>query len=89
VIVAAIAFLALHDFPDTANFLTEEERAFVVYRLKYQGQSDDPNQAQIAQADEFKWKYVKDAFLDWQIWVNIFVYWGVSVSPLSEYLGKA
>ncbi|KAK4155740.1 major facilitator superfamily domain-containing protein [Chaetomidium leptoderma] len=81
VFVASVAFFALFDFPETAGFLTEEERAFVVYRLKYQGQSQDPNRAQVAQADEFKWKYVKDAFLDWQVWVNIFVYWGV-VCPL-------
>ncbi|KAK4034458.1 major facilitator superfamily domain-containing protein [Parachaetomium inaequale] len=81
VIVATIAFFALFDFPGTASFLTEEERAFVVYRLKYQGQSQDRNGAQVAQADAFKWEYVKDAFLDWQIWVNIFVYWGV-VCPL-------
>ncbi|KAL2181153.1 major facilitator superfamily domain-containing protein [Thermothelomyces heterothallicus CBS 202.75] len=82
VIVAAIAFFALFDFPETATFLTEEERAFVIYRLKYQGQSgDDSGRQQVAQADGFKWKYVKDAFLDWQIWVNIVVYWGV-VCPL-------
>lgn len=59
--------------------MTEEERAFVIYRLKYQGQSsDDSGREQVAQAEGFKWKYVKDAFLDWQIWVNIVVYWGVS-----------
>ncbi|KAK4122992.1 MFS general substrate transporter [Parathielavia appendiculata] len=81
VVVACIAFFALHDFPETAKFLTEEERAFVVYRLKYQGQSEDPNRAQVAQADEFRWKYARDAFLDWQIWVNVFVYWGI-VCPL-------
>lgn len=79
--MACIAFFALFDFPETAGFLNEDERAFVMYRLKYQGQSQDPNRAQVAQADEFKWKYVKDAFLDWQIWVNIFVYWGVSGPP--------
>ncbi|WDK21992.1 major facilitator superfamily transporter [Colletotrichum graminicola] len=72
VLVAVGAFFTLHDFPETAKFLTEEERAFVVHRLKYQGQ---------VQADEFKWRYVWDAFKDWQIWVNIFVYWGV-VCPL-------
>jgi MFS family permease len=78
VIVAAFAFIALFDFPGTASFLTEDERAFIVYRLKYQGQTQDRNGDHVAQADSFKWKYVKDAFLDWQIWVNIFVYWGVS-----------
>jgi hypothetical protein len=74
VLVATFAFWALYDFPETAGFLTEEERAFVVFRLKYQGQS----QSRVAQSDEFKWAYVWAAFKDWQIWVNIFVYWGVS-----------
>lgn len=70
----------LHDFPETAKFLTEEERAFVVFRLKYQGQvkGEDSGRSLVAEADEFEWKYVWDAFKDWQIWVNIFVYWGVS-----------
>lgn len=91
VLVAVAAYWLLFDFPETANFLTEEEREFVVYRLKYQGLSDTskgekvedggrPKQM-VAEADEFKWLYVKQAFLDWQIWVNIFVYWGV-VCPL-------
>lgn len=76
VIVAILAFFVLFDFPETATFLTPEERAFVVYRLKYQGQ-DENDAHKVAQAEEFSWKYVKDAFLDWQIWVNIWVYWGI------------
>lgn len=78
VLVAAMAFFFLHDFPETAKFLTEDERAFVVHRLKYQGQV---GQAQVAQAEEFEWKYVRQAFTDWQVWVNIFVYWSI-VCPL-------
>ncbi|KAI0409478.1 major facilitator superfamily domain-containing protein [Xylaria palmicola] len=83
VVVAFAAFFLLHDFPETATFLTEEERAFVIYRLKYQGQTEDKNEGnmRVAQADEFDWKYVRAAFTDWQIWVNIFVYWGI-VCPL-------
>ncbi|KAJ4397346.1 hypothetical protein N0V93_001571 [Gnomoniopsis smithogilvyi] len=77
VLVAFASFWLLHDFPETAKFLTEEERAFVVYRLKYQGQSGQ----RVAQAEEFQWKYVGQAFADWQIWINIFVYWGI-VCPL-------
>ena len=66
--------------PADAKFLTEEERAFVVYRLKYQGQVKEKESGRplVAEAEEFQWKYVLDAFKDWQIWVNIFVYWGVS-----------
>ncbi|KAI1082696.1 major facilitator superfamily domain-containing protein [Whalleya microplaca] len=83
VVAAAIAFFVLHDFPETAKFLTEEERAFVVFRLKYQGQIQAKGQGrgEVAQAEEFDWRYVWAAFKDWQIWTNIFVYWGV-VCPL-------
>ncbi|RYP02954.1 hypothetical protein DL764_005480 [Monosporascus ibericus] len=83
VVIAVIAFFVLHDFPETATFLTEEERAFVVFRLKYQGQvrAEEQKRTQAAQAEEFEWRYVWDAFKDWQIWVNIFVYWGI-VCPL-------
>ncbi|KAL7894925.1 major facilitator superfamily domain-containing protein [Trichoderma sp. SZMC 28014] len=86
VLVAASAFFFLFDFPETATFLTEEERAFVIHRLKYQGQvqllaDGTANQTQVAQAEEFQWKYVWQAFTDWQIWVNIVVYWSI-VCPL-------
>lgn len=81
VVVAVIAFFLLYDFPETASFLTEEERAFVVYRLKYQGDvsaRDETHEATVAETEKFEWKYVRQAFCDWQIYVNIFVYWGVS-----------
>ncbi|RFU73199.1 hypothetical protein TARUN_9055 [Trichoderma arundinaceum] len=83
VVAAVLAFFILQDFPETATFLTEEERAFVVLRLKYQAQAGklDTDQVQVAQAEEFKWKYVWSAFKDWQIWVSIVVYWGI-VCPL-------
>ncbi|KAF1739014.1 putative transporter C11D3.18C [Beauveria bassiana] len=87
IVVAVVSFFTLYDFPETAGFLTEDERAFVVYRLKYQGQvtsttSDGgPATARVAQSEEFQWKYVWQAFTDWQIYVNTFVSWGV-VCPL-------
>ncbi|TRX97694.1 hypothetical protein FHL15_001449 [Xylaria flabelliformis] len=83
VLVAVASFFLLYDFPETATFLTEEERAFVIFRLKYQGQMENKDEGgvRVAQADEFEWKYVWAAFKDWQIWVNVFVYWGI-VCPL-------
>lgn len=97
VLVAISAYFLIHDFPDTASFLTEEERAYVIYRLKYQGQAklgriggtvDAENggshlhgHAQVEQAEEFQWDYVWQAFKDWQIYVHLFVYWGI-VCPL-------
>ncbi|KAK2731984.1 hypothetical protein FQN57_003045 [Myotisia sp. PD_48] len=79
VIVAIFAFFLIHDFPETASFLTEKERAFVVHRLKYQGSSSSAKK--VAQSEEFRWQYVKDAFTDWQIYLALFMYWGI-VCPL-------
>lgn len=56
-------------FPEKAKFLTEAERSWVLSRVKYKG-STGPKK--IAESDEFKWKYVWAAFLDWQIWLAIF-----------------
>jgi MFS family permease len=87
VVVAVIAFFVLYDFPETASFLTEEERAFVVWRLKYQGNKEGA-EVLVAQDDTFKWKYVKDAFLDWQIWTNIWVYWGELWTTVLDYVKR-
>lgn len=71
VLVAISAFFVLHDFPDTASFLTIEERAWVVHRLKYQGSAGSTHN--VAETEGFKWKYVKAAFTDWQIYVALWV----------------
>lgn len=85
VIVAVAAFWTVYDSPHNANFLTEEEQEFVLYRLKYQGgmqsaTSEDVG-ARVEEAEEFKWAYVRQAFKDWQVYVFIIVYWGVSWRP--------
>ncbi|KAK6373396.1 hypothetical protein LTS17_008416 [Exophiala oligosperma] len=79
VLAAIAAFFLLHDFPDTASFLTVEEKAWVVHRLKYQG-SKKSGRA-IAESDHFEWKYVTRALSDWQLYVSLFMYWGI-VCPL-------
>lgn len=82
VIVATTAFFVLVDYPSTATFLTVEERAFIAYRLRYDAQdAETPSHARVAQSDHFSWHYVRAAFADWQIWLNIVVYWGY-VCPL-------
>jgi len=71
VVVALIAYFVLYDFPDTASFLTAEERAFVVHRLKYQGSLGSGRA--VAENESFKWKYVRAAFTDWQVYAALFV----------------
>jgi len=71
VLIAFSAFFVLFDFPDTASFLTIEERAWVVHRLKYQG-SEGSGQM-VAESEGFHWKHVTSAFTDWQILVALWV----------------
>jgi hypothetical protein len=70
VLAGAASFWIVQDFPDTAKFLTETERAFVVRRL----QEDD----QFSAAGEaFRMKYVWDSVRDWKTWVGMWAYAGV------------
>ncbi|KAI1858514.1 uncharacterized protein JN550_012561 [Neoarthrinium moseri] len=70
VVIAFVAFAVLHDFPETARL-----------RYRQDKKVSQDGRAQVAEADEFRWEYVWQAFRDWQIWTNIIVYWGI-VCPL-------
>jgi Major Facilitator Superfamily. len=93
VIVSLFAPLAIHDSPETATFLTEEERRFVIHALRIQNSAD--RREMIQDEGEFRMKYVIDAFTDWQIYLGLFskfdseeldkmvlmsakVYWGIT-----------
>ena len=67
VAVALFAFWALYDFPDTAGFLTLEEKAWVVHRLKYQGSKKSGRN--VAESDHFEWKYVIRGKHLWRLFV--------------------
>ena len=56
------SFWIIQDFPDTAKFLTEAERTFVVRRL----QGDDQFSAA---GENFKIKYIFKSMLDWKTWI--------------------
>jgi hypothetical protein len=79
VLVAISAFFLVHDFPEIAKFLTPEERAWAAHRLKYQGSAKSGRK--VAESSHFKWKYVREALSDWQVYASLFMYWGI-VCPL-------
>lgn len=58
----------MHDYPDTAKFLSIAERKEVTARLKRDRSS---------LADEFDMKYFWNALKDWKIWVHMFITIGV------------
>jgi sugar phosphate permease len=70
VLVALVAPFAIHDSPETATFLTEAERRFVIHSLRIQNSAD--SHEMVHDENKFQMRYVIDAFLDWQIWLGLF-----------------
>lgn len=79
IVIAYATFFVLHDFPDTASFLTPRERAWACHRLKYQGSLYSDRL--VPESDKFEWKFVFRALTDWQLYLSLFMYWGI-VCPL-------
>lgn len=69
VAAAVVAKFLIPDWPETAKFLTEEERARVIARL-----SEDVSDAHLNRLDKTA---VKRIFSDWKIYLGIFMYMGV------------
>lgn len=63
VLVGLASFFIIQDFPDTARFLSEPERAVVISRLQRDGQWS-------AGGEDAKWKYIWDSVVDWKTWVG-------------------
>ncbi|ODQ77350.1 hypothetical protein BABINDRAFT_163606 [Babjeviella inositovora NRRL Y-12698] len=94
VLVAFGSFWGLQDFPETASFLTPEEREFVLWRL-----ANDSNKAPGGEAIESRmiqysdagsrvplvekkltpWQSLKQVLSDWQCWLHLIVYYSVVV----------
>lgn len=69
VIIGILTYWMTHDFPAEAKFLTEDERARVLKRLR------DDNQASAEHAD-FKWKSLLAAYTDWKTYAFAIIYMG-------------
>ena len=63
VLAGFASFWIIQDFPDTAKFLTEKERTFVIRRL----QGDDQFSAA---GEHLRMKYVWQSVLDWKTWIG-------------------
>jgi hypothetical protein len=65
-LVALLAWMVIPDWPETAKFLTEEERKMVISRL-----SADVAGAKMDRLDK---SAAKRVFLDWKIYINIIMF---------------
>ncbi|EED14016.1 MFS nicotinic acid transporter Tna1, putative [Talaromyces stipitatus ATCC 10500] len=79
VAVALVAPFAIHDFPETAKFLSEDERELIITMLRNQTTSEGFVTSEVIQEEsKFRAKYVIDALTDWQIYLGLFMYWGIT-----------
>ena len=67
-----LSFFMVHDFPDTATFLNEQDRARVIRRLKMDKQSS-------AEHEEFKMEYLWAALKDWKMYLGMIIYMGADM----------
>jgi len=74
-IVAFAAYWVINDYPETAKFLSQEEKDEVQRRLKLDRRS---------LADEFHIKYFFDAIKDWKIYVHMLITIGI-YTPLYSF----
>jgi MFS family permease len=76
VFLALIIWKILPDSPETASFLTQPERDFLVSRL---AEDTGSGQGQVTNQDKMSWSYVKAGLTDWKILVAIVIFWGNTV----------
>ncbi|KAI0409476.1 MFS general substrate transporter [Xylaria palmicola] len=69
VIVAVASFWMVHDFPDEARFLSDDDRARVIRRLKLDQQSS-------AEHEEWNMRYLYAGLKDWKMWLGMAIYMG-------------
>jgi len=63
----------LPDSPETAGFLTPEEKAIIKFRLE---QDSGTAAGRVETAEKFQWKFIRNALFDWKIWFAVFIFWG-------------
>ncbi|KAJ2919272.1 hypothetical protein MD484_g1132, partial [Candolleomyces efflorescens] len=69
VILSVASFWIIQDFPDNANFLSEDERVFIIRRLKADTRFSASGQV-------FKRAYVWQSLRDWKTYVAMGLYMG-------------
>lgn len=69
ILIGIVSFWVVQDFPDEAKFLSPDDRARVIRRLKLDQQSS-------ASHEDFKMTYFWQSFWDWKMWLGMVIYMG-------------
>ncbi|KAJ7127545.1 putative MFS transporter [Mycena crocata] len=65
-----LVFFLLPDYPETARWLTEEERKLATHRLRDQGSKGN--------SKPMTWGEAKETLMDWRLYAHYAIYFGVS-----------
>ncbi|CEH16794.1 Permease of the major facilitator superfamily [Ceraceosorus bombacis] len=68
-VIGVLSFWLVHDFPETARFITEGERRVIIKRLQCDQQLS-------ASGERFTWASVGKGFVDIKTWVGALAYMG-------------
>ncbi|KIX07389.1 uncharacterized protein Z518_02042 [Rhinocladiella mackenziei CBS 650.93] len=74
--VSFTLYFLLPDKPETAKFLTKEEREFIVNRIALHTGS---GRGRVTNADKIQLHHIKDAFKEWKTWMAIIPFWACSI----------
>ncbi|KAK3989914.1 putative transporter [Cladorrhinum sp. PSN332] len=69
IVVGIASFWMVYDFPDEARFLSDDDRARVVRRLKFDKQSS-------AEHESYHNSALWDSLKDWKMWLGMVIYMG-------------
>lgn len=76
ILLSVVVLVALPDSPETAKFLTNSEKEFLINRLALDTGS---GKGRVTNQDKIKWHHIRAGFSDWKVWAMILVYWGNSI----------
>ncbi len=71
-----VIWKVLPDNPETARFLTNKEKEFIINRLALETGS---GHGRVTNVDRIRLHHVIDAFKDWRIWCGVVCFWACSI----------
>lgn len=74
VAIGIASFWVVVDFPDSATFLSHDDRRRVIRRLQEDQQAS-------AGHEDLKMSYIRDSLTDWKTYTGCLIYMGVAGTP--------
>ncbi|KAG9767952.1 MFS general substrate transporter, partial [Aureobasidium melanogenum] len=80
VVASFTLYFLLPDSPETASFLTPQERELVINRI---AEHTGSGRGRVTNSDQLNWPSIKAAFLDWHVWAIMIPFVSCSVGVYS------